>query len=232
MGDAAGELRSAVSQGLVELEPPLPPAAIDALADELGVALPSELRQVLELTAGVDGASFDTLDFSGRSLSFGGDFLFPHGHTFAGDGYGNHWVLDLVPGETDVSPVFYACHDPAVVVFQSASLGDFLFETFLAGDSLIDSVHDDAAFRVWSSHPDELDHAAALGSDDALRAFAETLDERFVFYDLRRPSVGDGFAWGRFGPRTDVRRHGDARVFACAPPEQRPGRLSRFFGRG
>jgi hypothetical protein len=30
--------------------------------------------------------------------------------------------------------------------------------------------------------------------------------------------VGMGFSWGRYGPKTEVRRHGDERVFAYAPP--------------
>lgn len=30
-----------------------------------------------------------------------------------------------------------------------------------------------------------------------------------------------GFSWGRHGPRTEVRRHGDERVFAYAAPLKR-----------
>jgi hypothetical protein len=76
-----------------------------------------------------------------------------------------------------------------------------------------------------------LDRSAALAADDELGAFARTLDGRYLFVDLRRPEVGDGFSWGRFGPRTEVRRHGYARLFAYAAPEQRPGLLARLLGR-
>jgi hypothetical protein len=76
-----------------------------------------------------------------------------------------------------------------------------------------------------------LEHDAALARDEELRAFASTLDERFVFADLRRPEQGIGLEWGRFGPRTEVRRHGFARLFALAPPEQRPGLMHRLLRR-
>ena len=40
----------------------------------------------------------------------------------------------------------------------------------------------------------------------------------------RDAAPGDGFSWGRFGPRTEVRRHGHTRLFAMAPPEKRQRR--------
>ena len=39
-----------------------------------------------------------------------------------------------------------------------------------------------------------------------------------------------GFSWGRYGPPTDVRRHGFLRLFAYAPPERKPGLVRRIFG--
>ena len=39
-----------------------------------------------------------------------------------------------------------------------------------------------------------------------------------------------GFSWGRHGPRTELRRHGYERLFAYAPPEEKPGLLRRLFG--
>jgi hypothetical protein len=63
--------------------------------------------------------------------------------------------------------------------------------------------------------------AETANGDEVLREFAKTLDERFTVVDLRRPQVGMGFSWGRHGPRTEVRRHGDERVFAYAAPAKR-----------
>ncbi len=55
-----------------------------------------------------------------------------------------------------------------------------------------------------------------------LAAFAAGLDESFLFVDLRSPEIGMGFSWGRFGPRTVIRRHGHERLFAYARPERSP----------
>jgi hypothetical protein len=37
---------------------------------------------------------------------------------------------------------------------------------------------------------------------------------------LRGSSVGTGFSWGRYGQRTEVRRHGHERIFAVGRPER------------
>jgi hypothetical protein len=76
-----------------------------------------------------------------------------------------------------------------------------------------------------------IDHAAALAADPDLSAFASGLDAGFAFADLRAPAIGAGFAWGRHGPRTELRRHGFERLFAYAPPPRRPGLRERLFGR-
>jgi hypothetical protein len=153
------------------------------------------------------------IDLSGESFSVELEELFPAGVPIAHDGSGNFWVRD----ET---PVFFLCHDPPVVLYQSADV-----ETFLSEPSL----DRDALFSVWRENPGTLDHAAALAGDDELRAFAAELDDRFVFVDLRAPASGHGFSWGRYGPRTELRRHRSVRLFACAEPEPKPRR--RLFNR-
>jgi len=156
------------------------------------------------------------IDLTGESFSVGLDELFPAGVPVAHDGSGNFWVRDQIP-------IFFLCHDPPVVLYQSADV-----ETFVSEPSL----DRDALFKVWRENPGTLDHAAALAGDAELRAFAAELDERFVFVDLRAPVSGDGFSWGRYGPRTEVRRHGDARLFAYAPPPERERRgLRSLLGR-
>jgi hypothetical protein len=217
---------------VLELAPPLSQVQVDELESEAGVPLPADLRKLLEYTAGVEGGELD-LDFTGRSCSFEDRDAFPSGHPIAGDGFGNFWVLDLVPDASSTA-VFFACHDPPVVLYQSPDLGHFLHEAFRMNvpphESLVDDVHEDRLFNVWGENPGTLDHAAARAGDDQLRAFAEELDDRFVFVDLRSPEIGMGFSWGRHGPKTEVRRHGYERLFAYAPPERKPGVLGRLFG--
>ena len=84
---------------------------------------------------------------------------------------------------------------------------------------------------MWRESPGELDHAAALEGDDALRAFAATLDGRYTIVDLRTPTIGMGFSWGRHGPATEIRRDGYRRLFGYAPAEPKPksGLLGRLF---
>jgi hypothetical protein len=143
-------------------------------------------------------------------------------------------VLDLTPVEPETASVFFLSHDAPVVLYQAPSLGRFLHETFRMSipphESLVDDVHEDRPFRVWRENPAAMARSRALAADDALRAFAAQLDDRFQFVDLRAPEIGMGFSWGRYGPRTEVRRHGFQRLFAYAPPERKPGLLRRVFG--
>jgi cell wall assembly regulator SMI1 len=241
--DPVAEIERARSTPLVDedghevvlgVEPPLPAAEVELLEDELGLALPRELRALLAHTAGLDGL-LDIVDFSGRTLDVATDELFAAGLPLATDGFGNFWVADLTPAGRDVAPVFFACHDAPVLLYQSPSVGHFLHELVRMHTpphaSLVDDVHEDRLFRVWRENPGALTQAAALASDDPVLAqFAVTLDEGFFVVDLRDAPVGMGFSWGRFGPRTEVRRHGWERVFACGPPEPRPGLLSRLRG--
>jgi len=217
----------------LELAPALSPAEIERLEDDAGVRLPRELRTVLEYTAAIEGAAAD-IDFTGRNLAFEAKDLFPTGFAIAHDGFGNHWVLDVTPDDAETAPVFFACHDPPVLLYQSPDLGHFLRELFRMfvppHASLVDDVHEDRLFNVWRKNPGTLDHASALGGDDDLRAFAAELDERFAFVDLRSPEVGMGFSWGRYGARTMVRRDGHERLFAYAGPEKKPGLLGRLIG--
>jgi hypothetical protein len=241
--DPVDEIRRAQATTLVdedghevvlELAPPLPPAELERLEAELGVPLPRDLLALLGYTSGIDGA-LETIDFTGRGLDVEVGDMLPSGLPIAHDGYGNFWVLDLTPDERETASVFFACHDPPVLLYQSPDLGHFLHELFRMyvppHASLVDDVHEGRLFDVGRENPRTLDHGAALAADEELRAFAAELDERWTFVDLRAPEVGMGFSWGSYGPRTEVRRHGYERLFAYARPEQRPGFLSRLFGR-
>jgi cell wall assembly regulator SMI1 len=219
----------------LELAPPLSQKEIEELGAEVGAPLPGELRAVLQHTAGIDGTELDSIDFTGRTMSFEDRDAFPLGLPIAADGFGNFWVLDLTPEPTETAAIFFACHDPPVILYQSPDLGHFLEETFrmkTAETSLVDDVHEDRPFNVWGTNPAEIDHAAALAGDEQLSAFAAELGDRFTFVDLRSPEIGMGFSWGRHGPRTEVRRHDFERLFAYAPPEKKPGLLGRLFGGG
>src|SRR5207244_4393593 len=86
-------------------------------------------------------------------------------------------------------------------------------------NSLVGDVHEDRLFDVWRKNPGVIDQPAAAASSDAmLRSFASGLAEQFQIVDLRNVSPGMGFSWGRYGPRTELRRHGYDRIFGYAKP--------------
>ena len=218
----------------LELAPAAPSEELDRLEHELGLLLPIELRGTLEVTAGIEGSALDAIDFTGATLDVEVRELFPAGLPIAHDGAGNFWVLDLTPDDPETAPVFFLCHDAPVVLYQAPSLGAFLHETFRMSipphESLVDDVHEDRLFRVWRENPGAIEWSEALAADDDLRGFAQQLDNRFQIVDLRSPEIGMGFSWGRYGPRTEVRRHGFQRLFAHAPPDRKPGLLRRVLG--
>jgi SMI1/KNR4 family protein SUKH-1 len=227
----AAEAVKAMGVGGLALAPPLSADGIARLQEEIGAPLPRELRAALNHTAGIGGTVVDGIDLTGRDMDYEHRELFPLGLPIATDGAGNFWVLDLPPDEGGDAAVFFACHDPPVLLYQSPDLGHFLDQVLQVQALLVAEVRRDSLFKVWRANPGTISPADALGGDEALRAFAEELGERYTFVDLRSADVGMGFSWGRYGRHTDVRRHGHERLFACAPPERTPGLLGRLFGR-
>ena len=220
---------------ILDLLPPLTLAQIDSLQQRIEQPLPEELRTLLAFCSGIDGASLDEIDFTGARMMFEAKQIFPNGLPIAADGFGNFWVLDITPQTTQVAPVFFACHDAPVILYQSADLASFLAEVFRMSipphKSFVDDVHDDRLFDVWRKNPGVIDQpTAAASSDAAVREFASGLPAHFQIVDLRSASPGMGFSWGRYGPRTEFRRHGYERLYAYAKPAGR-GFFSKLFGR-
>jgi cell wall assembly regulator SMI1 len=241
MADPVEVLRRARSGGLVDergrevrldFADPLTRADIDELGAEVEAPLPRELTAVLAETRAIDGV--EPIDFTGRMMDVEAGELSPAGLPIATDGAGNFWVLDLTPDDRETAPVFFLCHDPPVFAFQSPTLGDFLDELFRGyappHRSLVRDLRETTVHEIWRTNPGVIGRDAALGTDVELSAFAATLEEEFDIVDLRAPEVGMGFAWGRYGPRTELRRHGYARLFACGRPEKKQGFFSRLRG--
>lgn len=76
-------------------------------------------------------------------------------------------------------------------------------------------IHEQYHQRIWRDNPGMKTCEQCLSSADPdLAAFARSLDETYLFIDLRNAKIGDGFSWGRYGPRTVNRRFGEKRIFA------------------
>ncbi len=218
----------------LKLAPALGVDQIDRLEEEAGQPLPEELRSLLSFCSGIDGC-LDGIGFTGRDMAFEQKEVFPNGIPIARDGFGNFWVLDLTPQTSKTAPVFFACHDAPVVLYQSSDIASFLSEVFRMNTpphkSLVDDVHEDRLFDVWRKNPGVVDQpTAAASTDSVLRAFASALPGHFQIVDLRTARPGMGFSWGRYGPRTEVRRHGYDRIFGYAKPPK-TGLLAKLFGR-
>ena len=214
----------------VELFPGLSRTELQEFANRLPCRIPPEIEELLGVCRGFYG-TLEQVDFTGRNLMFEFEQAFPDGLPIADDGYGNFWVVDLHPGTTSWGPIYFACHDAPVILYQADSLEQFLSELFRMFEpphqSLIDDVHEDRLAHVWRTNPGVLSYEHCLRSEDPiLSTFACELGDSFQIIDLRLAKPGDGFSWGRYGPRTQIRRFGTHAVFAYEKPK---GIISRLF---
>ena len=201
----------------IELLPALTEQELKAFDATLPVPLPSEVADLLLYCRGFDGLV--EVDFTGETLSFEWESIFPYALPVASDGLGNFWVIDLQPKSVEWGPIYFACHDAPVILYQSATLARFLSELFLIFTppfrSEVDDVHEDRLFDVWNKNPGVLSFAECRDSSDAaLKGFASQLDESFQIIDLRGAVAGQGFSWGRYGAKTVVKRFGSLPIFA------------------
>jgi hypothetical protein len=216
----------------IKLLPPLTIAELDKLQQKLPCRMPEEARELLSYCRGFDGV-LESIDFSGLDGGFGMDEIFPCALSIAHDGFGNYWIIDLTKESTTWGPIFFACHDAPVIVFQTASLAHFIEEVLRFGNppwkSEIDDVHEQHHRRIWKENPDMMTYEQCLQSGDGdLAAFAKTLGQKYLFIDMRNSKIGEGFSWGRYGAQTVNKRYGDKRIFAY---EVRPSLLQRLLGR-
>jgi hypothetical protein len=216
----------------LELFPGLSDTELQDFANRLPCRIPPEIAELLGACRGFYG-TVEQVEFTGRDLMFEFEQVFPDGLPIAADGYGNFWVVDLLPGTTRWGPIYFACHDAPVILYQADSLERFLEELFRMFEpphqSLIDDVHEDRLAPVWQTNPGVLSHEECLRSEDPiLSAFARELDDSFQIIDLRLAKPGDGFSWGRYGPKTQIRRFRAHAVFAYEKPKSV---IARLLGR-
>jgi hypothetical protein len=217
----------------LQLLPPLSDTEMEALQSGLPCPLPAVAKALFSFARGFEGI-LKSVDFAGGlGGGFGMEEIFPHAIPIAHDGFGNYWIVDLTSESTTWGPIFFACHDAPVVVFQTDSLAHFISELIRFGnppwESEINDVHEEHQARIWAENPDTLTYEQCRDSGDSdLVEFARSLGETFLYIDLRNPKVGDGFSWGRYGPQTINRQFGNKQIFAY---EVRRSLFQRLFGR-
>jgi hypothetical protein len=220
-------VNEAGKQKILRLLPPLTEQEMSAFELTLPCTLPEEMRELLRFAGGFEGIAcrlghrFEIEEMRFADVQgFGLEDVFPHGKELAVDGCGNSWVFDLTSESKTFAPIFFSCHDPPVVVYQTDGLLQLIREVVRGSSppwkSQIADVHESLATRIWRENPCAMNRAQCLATGDyELKAFAESLDDRWEFIDLRNPKMGDGYSWGRYGPKTLNKRHGCKRIFAC-----------------
>lgn len=208
----------------LKLRPPLSATERQRLAANL----PPVLLDLLEVASGIAGAEHvaEGIDFTGKLEGQVLEEFLPDGVTLAVDGCGNGWSLEPSSGH-----IYFLCHDPPVVVFQSASLEDFL-EQLKRQPSCSDLGENLQRWtdRIWRENPATLSPEQAAMGDSVLASFAAELGPDWWLIDLRQPSIGDGFSWGRYGPETEIRRHPEVAIVALRQPAAKPSLWRRLFG--
>ncbi len=219
----------------VELKEGLTDEQIDELAKRLPTGqVPTEIRELLKFASGFEFYGLGEVTFDGVE-QFGFEEFFPHSVQLSSDGFGNFWILD-VDKNGNWGSIFYACHDPAVIVKHSDSLTQFIEHVHDFGKngnkSTLGIIHERTVMNIWSDNNGFIEIKNARQSNDTtLKKFALSLSENFVIADLRNQQNQRGFAWGKFGPNIDkTERHETELIWAIEKPIKK-GFLSKLFGR-
>jgi hypothetical protein len=218
------------NESVITLLPPLSADELATLERRIPCALPPDARELLSFARSFDGGPLESLDFAGDGEPMMEE-AFPCALPIAHDGFGNYWVVDLVSDSSAWGPIFFLCHDPAVVIYQCADVATFIADVLRMAEppyaGPIDDVHERHATEMWRTNTGAVARDEAVrSSEPVVRDFAEQLTSDYFIVDLRNARTGDGFSWGRFGPQTVVCRAGEARIFAY----QSRSRLSRLRG--
>ncbi len=190
-----------------------------------------ELIELLSLTRGWEGYGLEQVDFSSIG-QFGFLELAPHSVTLGHDGFGNFWILDILD-DGSLGHVYYACHDPAVLVKYADDLNSYL-QSLLAfyrspGANYLNEVHDQVVFDIWSSGGKILEKRVFREENKAFDLFLNEFEgDDWMVADLREAKDKEGFAWGKFGPNNLTRRHPDELIWIIK--KKKKGFFARLFG--
>jgi hypothetical protein len=191
-----------------------------------------ELLEILRETKGWEGYGLETAYFDSID-EFGFTELIAHSITLGHDGFGNVWVLEI-KNNGDLGKIYYACHDPAVLVIYCDTLNEF-FKSLVEfyenpGDNYLNDLHEKVVMDIWSTNPNTIDIAEFRKSNKKFDTFLnEFPDDNWVVADLRNKTKKDGFAWGRFGSNQFTKRHPDELIWVIQ--KKKKGFLSKLFGK-
>lgn len=185
----------------IELMAPLSNEQIRAFAQQCPTqSIPADIQELLGYASGFLFSPLDQITFDSIN-QFGLEQIFPFSIQLAGDGFGNFWILDIAP-DGNWGQIYYACHDPAVIVLHSTDLTQFIRHVDELGrhatNAHLNILHEQTVFSIWQNDNGFIDYNLACSSSDKiLKEFAGSFPNNYVFADLRDKSMGAGFAWGK-----------------------------------
>lgn len=186
----------------VELMAGLSDQEIDRFKDRLSSKrIPDEIKELLKFAGGFGFYGLDYVTFGLNEFS-GFEEIFPFSIELASDGFGNFWILDILPNG-DWSHVYYVCHDPAVIIKHSENLAEFIYHVHEFGStperSNLNIIHEQTIMDIWQTNQGLIAvNEAAQSTDNLLRDFAQSFTNNFQIADLRNKPNRSGFAWGKF----------------------------------
>ena len=191
----------------------------------------NELIDVLKETRGWEDYGLDDIDFSSIG-QFGFTELCPFSVTLGHDGFGNHWVLDIL-NDGSLGHVYYACHDPAVFIRYADNLNDFLSSLLEFHESptenYLNDIHDKVVYDIWENGGQLFDKIDFEKANTSYFPFFNQLEGNdWAIADLRNAKNKTGFAWGKFGPNSEIKRH--PRELIWAIKKSKKGFFKRLFG--
>lgn len=227
--DGGGKVHQATaSKGLTMPE-------IEALRQLLpGKGMPDEIVELLRFASGFDCDFFEGISFTNVD-TFNLEAFFPNIVELGGDGLGNYWLVD-VDYEGNWGPVYFACHDPAVIMKQAENLGDFIRQIHdhakQGEKSLFHQLYGHSIYSINKLPRGGFitTEAAKTSGDKELMEFAAKLPPDYLVADLRNKPVGAGFAWAQYYSVKDKEiRCKDIPLWGVQP--KRRNFLDRLFGK-
>lgn len=172
--------------------------------------IPIELVEILKFTKGWDGYGPEMVYFDSIS-EFGFTQLSKYSISLGTDGFGNYWILDLSE-KGELGKVFFACHDPAVLIINSQNLNEHLnhlleFYKNPINSPLI-SIDSNITLDVWKNDSNLISKSKYIKKNSEHINFINQFDgNEWTIADLRNGKNKDGFPWGKQGPNQIIQRH-------------------------
>jgi hypothetical protein len=186
------------------------------------------MRSLLQTTCGFSAAEFGTIDFTSRWHPEEPIHVFRPCLTLAVDDEGRRWIAETSRRNGLPGPVWCILNEPAVAVYASEDLSDFiatLDETARRGrlSRWLRTLQQEAR-GVWI-HRETLAQASyhSCRDDRGIRGWLAELPFDAHIFDLRARSALRGWPYGLAGPDARFYRCGSLPIFAvsASPSESR-----------